>query len=106
MTSVRDPSSTQYKQVLYPWIKWPDKYTSCKMGRDDYMETEVWKGLSKQRMKIDGWKCCECKSAENLQVHHIHYPLVWGEESIDDLRTLCDECHKNLHAKDIERRNA
>lgn len=104
MTSIRDPSSTQYKQVLYPWIKWPERYTSCKMGRDDYMETEVWKGISKQRLKMDGMRCTSCGSAENVQVHHIRYPVVWGEERMDDLITLCDSCHKELHAVDIERR--
>ena len=105
MTSIREPSSTQYKQVLYPWIKWPKKYTSCKMPHDDYMETEVWKGLAKQRLKMDGMKCTSCGSGENVQVHHLRYPEVWGEERLDDLRTLCDSCHKEIHKVDIERRN-
>lgn len=100
MTDKRSPSPGPYKQVGYPWIIWPMKYTTCKMGRDDYMETEVWKMLSKKRIEKDHRQCQECGSAQQLQVHHIRYPEVWGEERMEDLITLCDSCHAKLHKND------
>lgn len=101
MTDKRAPSSGPYKQVFYPWIRWPAKYTTCKMGRDDYMETEVWKMLSRRRMEMDKRTCQDCGTAQQLQVHHIRYPEVWGEERMEDLITLCDSCHAKLHENDI-----
>lgn len=100
MTSERKPSGGQYKQVLIPWIKRPERYTSCTIGEDDFLQTRVWEQLRTERLKIDNYQCAECKAATNLQVHHIRYPFVWGEEDvIKDLITWCDTCHAKKHNK-------
>lgn len=107
MTDKRTPiysqDETAFRQVYYEEIRNPRKYTLCKMGEDDFMVTEVWKRMRERRLTIDGYRCSMCGSAKNLQVHHIHYPEVWGEEDVEnELRTYCDKCHRMLHAKDME----
>ncbi len=60
-----------------------------------YYSTEHWAGKRTQRMDLDGYRCCNCKSEENLQVHHWHYELF--NEDLGDLMTLCESCHKRIH---------
>ena len=101
-TTIRKPSQTQYKQMALARkgqdLQW---YTTAKIGEDDYIRiSAIWRELRETRLKHDDYKCHKCGAAYNLQVHHTRYPEVWGEEIIDDLVTLCDECHKNTHKKE------
>ncbi len=53
--------------------------------------------LTSKRKKLilfrDKYTCLECKSKENLTIDHI-IPLSWkGDNSIDNLRTLCFKCN-------------
>lgn len=98
-TTKRAPTTGQYKQMrLAEQISGFQWYTSANIGEDDYMRlSATWKALREDRLKYDNYKCQKCGKAYNLQVHHIRYPEVWGEETIDDLITLCDECHKKVH---------
>lgn len=95
MTNERKPSKDGYKQML---VK-DGLYTSCKVGEDDYMNlSSKWKELRDQRLAKDDYRCKRCKTAKQLRIHHIRYPEVWGEESVDDLVTLCDDCHSQIHS--------
>lgn len=71
------------------WIYEYDKYLA-------YLESEAWTELRNRRIKKDGFKCSICGNPNNLQVHHLRYPQVLGTESISDLMTLCESCHKNI----------
>ena len=104
MTNDRQPSTSQFKQVFYK--KNRDKpYTQSKMGHDDYLQTEVWKQLRNERLAKDDYRCQKCGTAYNVQVHHLRYPEVWGEENVDDdLITLCSSCHAETHKYDISGR--
>ena len=49
----------------------------------------------KLRRKIrDGFKCQQCGSQENIEVHHIG---AVNTTSIDELITLCHKCHTEAH---------
>lgn len=57
----------------------------------------------KKRLEIfdrDGWKCTVCGATfKPLHVHHIYYCKdlhIWEYDN-DSLKTLCSQCHKNLH---------
>ena len=67
----------------------------------EYLASPEWQKLRKAVLLRDGFKCQKCGSAKNVVVHHIHYPEVLGTESQDDLITLCDKCHEEVHDKDI-----
>jgi 5-methylcytosine-specific restriction endonuclease McrA len=45
----------------------------------------------------DGWKCQNCGSSGNLQVHHQVFRSQAGDDSEFNLITLCNSCHSNEH---------
>lgn len=42
-----------------------------------------------------------CKSGENLHAHHIRFRSQQGDDSAENLITLCNDCHDSLHDKNI-----
>lgn len=63
----------------------------ARFKRDD------WKKLRNLVMLRDGFQCqmCGFQSSEqgyNLQIHHYHY-ATFGRETLEDLVTLCAQCH-------------
>lgn len=68
-----------------------------------YLKSERWAAIRKRRMALDGWRCVLCGSETSLQVHHLTYEMV-GREELDDLRTTCEPCHKDLHERADELR--
>ena len=90
-----------YKHVLIRNCPTPQKYTTCKMSGEDYRAiSPEWQEMRMRVLKRDKFMCQECGSAINVQVHHLRYPDVWGEENIDDLITLCNRCHAKVHGKE------
>lgn len=65
-----------------------------------YINSPFWQEKRFERMKKDNFKCVLCGTAKNLRVHHITYENLINENT-DDLVTLCDNCHKNLHSADL-----
>ena len=65
-----------------------------------YMSSDLWKQKRLARIEKDGYKCKLCGSAINLNVHHITYERL-GREPLDDLITVCADCHEKLHEKDL-----
>lgn len=104
MTNERKPKPYgRYKQIFYS-DKNP-KYTDGYYSESDYLVTAVWERKRWQRLEIDNFQCYRCKSGQNLCVHHINYPEVWGEEDVEnDLVTLCSTCHGKVHETDLEKR--
>ncbi len=50
-----------------------------------------------QRVRVlrrDGYHCVICGSTYNLEVDHKRALMNGGDNSLDNLATLCDECHK------------
>lgn len=66
------------------------------MNYKAYLETIIWKNKRDDRLKLDGWRCQKCGSSINLNVHHISYKR-FPFEPLEDLVTLCCDCHKTLH---------
>lgn len=100
MTEDRTPSATGHKQVVIHFPR-STRYTSCQMSEEDYRAlSPEWARIRKTVLKRDGYRCAQCGTAFNLQVHHIRYPGVWGEEREEDLITVCDQCHKKIHGKE------
>ena len=67
------------------------------MRYDEYLANEHWRKVREARLIIDGYQCCECGSAKNLEVHHITYDNLGDEDIERDLITLCRSCHERLH---------
>jgi DNA-directed RNA polymerase subunit RPC12/RpoP len=62
----------------------------------DYLGSDHWKALRRQRLELANYKCESCGSRHFLQVHHRKYRQIW-DATVADLVTLCDYCHKKEH---------
>jgi len=81
---------SQYLRVVSE-IKgeWWELYT-------DYLKSEEWNSKRESRLIIDNNRCFICNSDFPLQIHHMHYKNV-GDEFMEDLITVCINCHQKLH---------
>lgn len=61
-----------------------------------------WIEVRLQVLERDGYRCQVCKNAENLDVHHIVARQDGGNDSPDNLITLCEHCHRKVHKGQIE----
>lgn len=48
----------------------------------------------------DGYRCQQCGSSGPLCVHHVVYRSDGGSDDLDNLATLCVECHTDKHQPD------
>lgn len=52
----------------------------------------------------DGFRCvvCGCRETKDnpLQMHHIKYKCHGGGATVENLETLCCDCHRALHKMD------
>jgi len=62
-----------------------------------YLKTDTWAGKREYVLKRDNYTCAICnKYGGRLEVHHKTYKRH-GNESVNDLVTLCKECHDKHH---------
>lgn len=61
-----------------------------------YLRSPEWDARRRSALDRDGHQCRGCGVKKNLQVHHIRYDNL-GREPLEDLTTLCVECHKAVH---------
>ena len=70
----------------------------------NYLKSEERKLKRNNRLLLDDYKCFfhnikGCDS-NNLHVHHIHYDNV-GNEMLEDLVTVCKDCHSEIHGRTL-----
>jgi 5-methylcytosine-specific restriction endonuclease McrA len=61
------------------------------------LEREPYEGLRQQVLRRDGWKCQCCGTLSNLEVHHKEFRSHSGDDTEQNLITLCDSCHAGAH---------
>lgn len=68
-----------------------------------YMKSLRWKLLRVKVLTRDGYQCRICGNKNHpdspLQLHHLNYDN-FGVEELDDLLTLCKDCHLAVHEAD------
>jgi hypothetical protein len=62
---------------------------------ENYILSDEWREKRKNRIKIDGGKCQSCGGPAQ-QVHHLTYAR-FKNEVMDDLISLCMNCHDRQH---------
>ena len=61
------------------------------------LESNEYHQLCNEILDRDAWKCKHCKYRQNLHVHHIVYRSQGGEDTPENLVTLCSQCHEAIH---------
>jgi len=67
----------------------------------EYLQSVEWKQKRLLILHRDGGQCFNCKSMDDLQVHHLSYQYV-GDERTVDLITVCRDCHEMIHGIEDE----
>ena len=69
----------------------------------DYLRSDIWAEKRKLALARADGKCESCGaifvSNSSLDVHHLNYDRVGGNERLDDLKVLCYPCHQNADKK-------
>ena len=63
------------------------------------LKASEYVSLHKQVLERDGWRCQECGSLKNLQVHHLQPRSQLGGDTMTNLITLCAICHAKKHGR-------
>jgi len=63
------------------------------------LQTNAFQCLVRAVLFRDRWKCRvpECKRRTQIQAHHLKFRSRGGEDTEDNLLTLCKTCHEALH---------
>lgn len=61
------------------------------------LDAEAYDRLCWEILKRDCWRCQSCGSMQNLQVHHQRFRSQSGNDTEENLITLCDRCHDDEH---------
>jgi len=61
------------------------------------LDPMTYEGLRQQVLRRDGWRCQSCGSMSNLEVHHQQFRSHSGDDSEENLITLCNACHDATH---------
>jgi hypothetical protein len=64
----------------------------------NHLKSPYWKNIRKKALERDNNLCQSCLKTPANEIHHLTY-LNLGNEKIEDLISLCSECHKNQHLK-------
>jgi group II intron reverse transcriptase/maturase len=56
-------------------------------------EKADWATLRMTALERDHYRCCQCGSTDNLHIHHIRPRRKHGANQVDNLQTLCSQCH-------------
>jgi len=69
------------------------KRPRLRLAPDAYRQL-CWKVLQR-----DGWRCQSCGAMQQLQVHHLEFRSHSGDDSEENLITLCHLCHEGVHSR-------
>jgi ATP-dependent DNA helicase RecQ len=56
-----------------------------------------FESLRQQILRRDGWRCQSCGAMSNLEVHHKQFRSHSGNDSEENLITMCTACHAIAH---------
>jgi 5-methylcytosine-specific restriction endonuclease McrA len=61
------------------------------------LDPESYEQLRGQVLWRDGWRCQMCGSRLNLEVHHKEFRSQSGDDTEQNLITVCARCHARVH---------
>jgi 5-methylcytosine-specific restriction protein A len=63
------------------------------------LDQEAYRILRLQVLERDAWRCQQCGSMKNLEVHHLKARSQLGHDYHENLITLCNACHSETHGR-------
>lgn len=64
----------------------------------NYLHSDAWQEKRLAVLRRARYHCEHCGQAVPLHVHHKHY-MNFGNEPIEDLEALCEDCHRSADAR-------
>ena len=61
------------------------------------LDSELYEELRHKVLCRDAWRCQSCGTMSNLEVHHQEFRSHSGDDSEQNLTTLCTACHASVH---------
>jgi ATP-dependent DNA helicase RecQ len=61
------------------------------------LEPELYEQLRNEVLRRDGWRCQFCGTRSSLEIHHQEFRSQSGDDSEQNLITLCSGCHAAVH---------
>jgi 5-methylcytosine-specific restriction endonuclease McrA len=61
------------------------------------LDPEEYCALRNQVLERDGWRCQNCGSSRDLQIHHLKARSQLGSDLLQNLIALCSDCHRKVH---------
>jgi len=61
------------------------------------LDADAYQQLCRQVLERDGWRCQRCGVMSNLEVHHQEFRSHSGDDSEENLITVCSTCHASVH---------
>ena len=61
------------------------------------LDRTLYEQLRTQILQRDGWRCQACGAMCTLEVHHQEFRSHSGDDSEQNLITLCSTCHATVH---------
>jgi 5-methylcytosine-specific restriction endonuclease McrA len=61
------------------------------------LDSRLYEQLRSDVLRRDGWRCQVCGAMSNLEVHHREFRSQSGDDSEQNLITLCITCHSDIH---------
>ena len=61
------------------------------------LSLEEYEALRHRVLERDAWRCQNCGSSKDLNVHHVLERSKFGDDALDNLMTLCANCHRQRH---------
>lgn len=74
----------------------PRKQTARRRSYERYMASPEWVAKRDLVLVRDGRCCRSCQTTTALHVHHATY-AHFGDERLDELVTVCENCHAAIH---------
>jgi len=66
------------------------------------LDAVSYERLRQQVLGRDGWRCQSCGTMSNLEIHHKEFRSHSGDDSEQNLITLCTACHASAHRRGNE----
>ena len=93
------------KVILETGLFDPSKMENDKIKNYQYQKGEMFgfENVKSYVLSRDKHTCFfNCKNSHRLEVHHIKFRSQGGTDNPNNLVTLCDKCHKKVHAGKLE----